>query len=249
MMGGNSMNGCAIYLRNGKGPDAAIVRGLTAAGIEVCDTSTIADTLKRLQTPEIGIPPANVMLVAEVQSGAIPLITLLSKKANQLPPTLLYDKEGANVRAAIAALTLGVRDYLLSTDPPFYRESRARVVAEQMLAHNMPALPADSAEPVHGMPSLDFEWDTKSFTINLHGRFIQLSTVEGRIFDLLLSRRGQAVSVEELIAHALYKQYAVLDQGVRVLRPHMMRLRRKLDEQPRLAHRIKTARGTGYSFV
>lgn len=231
------------------GPDAAIVRGLTAAGIEVCDTNTIADTLKRLQYPETGIPPANVMLVAEVQSGAIPLITLLAKKTNQLPPTLLYDKEGANVRPAIAALTLGVRDYLLASDPPFHRESRARVVAEQMLAHSMSALPADSAKPGHGLPSPEFEWDIKSFTINQHGRFIQLSMVEGRIFDLLLSRRGQAVSVEELITHTLYKQYTVLDQGVRVLRPHMMRLRRKLDEHPRLAHRIKTTRGTGYSFV
>ncbi len=243
------MNGCAIYLRNGLGPDAAIVRGLTAAGIEVCDTDTIADTLKKLHIPETGAPPANIMLVAEVQSGAIPLLTLLSRKSNQLPPTLIYDKEGGNVRPAIAALTMGVRDYLLASDPPFHRESRARVVAEQMLARDKTRQEIADTETAGGLPELGFVWYARSYTIDLHGRFIQLSMVEGRVFDLLLARRGQPVSVAELITHALFKQYSVLDQGVRVLRPHIMRLRRKLDGHPRLAHRIKTARGTGYSFV
>ena len=243
------MNGCAIYLNNGHGPDPAIVRGLTGAGFEVRDTHSIAETLTNLQSQHCREYMDRLLLVVEVQSGAIPLLTMLRKGANQLPPTLVVDNDGANIRPAIEALNLGARDYVLATDPPFHRESRARVLAEQALAscvsQKIAVVESVVEEPAH---SLNFVWDARANAIMAQSHFIRLSPVEGQMFDLLVTRRDQVVSVDELIKRALHKPYGDINEGIKVLRPHMMRLRKKLDHNPSLAHRITTVRGNGYMF-
>ncbi len=249
------MNGCAIYLNNGHGPDPAIVRGLTGAGFEIRDTHSIAETLINLQGDKPRDHIGRMLLVAEVQSGAIPLLTMLRKNANQLPPTLVIDNDGASIRPAIEALNLGVRDYVLGTDPPFHRESRARVLAEQTLAIGVAEMLAEEeeieVEPLYksasGQP-INFVWDVRANAIMAQGHFIRLSPVEGHMFDLLLSRRDHVVSVDDLIKCALHKQYDDVEEGIKVLRPHMMRLRKKLDHNPVMAHRISTVRGNGYMF-
>jgi len=202
-----------------------------------------------------------MLLVAEVQSGAIPLLTLLRKNASQLPPTLVLDNDGASIRPAIEALSLGVRDYILASDPPFHRESHARVLAEQTFANSTTAqAPVAVPGPLTGQgvaelasapperTALNFVWDVRANALMAEGHFIRLSPVEGHMFDLLVSRRNQVVSVDELITCALHKHYDDVNQGIKVLRPHMMRLRKKLDQNPILAHRISTSRGLGYSF-
>ncbi|HEY3288969.1 MAG TPA: winged helix-turn-helix domain-containing protein [Anaerolineae bacterium] len=255
------MNGCAIYLNNGHGPDPAIVKGLSGAGFEVHDTHTIADTINNLQNPVDTINASRMLLVAEVQSGAIPLLTLLYNNSHHLPPTLVLDYDGASIRPAIEALSLGVKDYVLATDPPFHRESRARVLAEQTIAQSIPPrspsapvapavnpeTPAPATAPIVE-PVSDFVWDDKANAIMAQGHFIRLSPVEAHMFGLLVNKLTQVVSADELIQGALHKHYDDISEGIKVLRPHMMRLRKKLDRNPVMAHRISTVRGNGYSF-
>lgn len=256
------MNGCAIYLNNGHGPDPAIVRGLADAGFEVHDTHTIAETLNNLQNQTEFSYAHRMLLVAEVQSGAIPLLTLLYNSSHHLPPTLVVDYDGASIRPAIEALNLGVKDYVLATDPPFHRESRARVLAEQTIADSIAHKPA--AAPVStalkpevaasviapsAEPQTDFVWDEKANAIMAQGHFIRLSPVEAHMFGLLVNKLNQVVAADELIQGALHKHYENIGEGIKVLRPHMMRLRKKLDRNPVMAHRISTVRGNGYSFT
>ena len=40
-----------------------------------------------------------------------------------------------------------------------------------------------------------------------------------------------------------------LEEGVRLLRPHLVRLRNKLEKYPDLAHRIINVRGNGYMMI
>jgi DNA-binding response OmpR family regulator len=249
------MNNCAIYLSNGQGPDPAIVRGLVGAGFEVHDTHSIAETLTNVNSQSCHEHIHHMLLVAEVQSGAIPLLTLLRNNANPLPPTLVLDNDGASIRHAIEALNLGVRDYILASDPPFHRELRARVLAEQTLAHSVSTqihVAEPAAEESSGIsaptPAINFVWDARANAIMAQGHFIRLSPVEGHMFDLLVSRCDEVVSVEELIKCALHKQYEDINDGIKVLRPHMMRLRKKLDHSPIMAHRVTTVRGNGYMF-
>jgi DNA-binding response OmpR family regulator len=55
--------------------------------------------------------------------------------------------------------------------------------------------------------------------------------------------------MKDLIAKALLKPNMSTDQGIKLLRPHVVRLRNKLDSYPALAHRIVNMRGNGYMFV
>jgi DNA-binding response OmpR family regulator len=261
------MTAQTIYMMNGRGADPAILKGLIEAGCEVRDTHSVAETLNSLRNAQSHAGARNVLLVAEVQAGAIPLLTLLRETGATLPPTLLFDQEGNSIQAAIKALTLGVQDYVLATEPALQRELRARVLAERMMARDgmqplkaaqtatmvtppLPiAPPASTTHTVEASPAADFQWDPEALVIYIQDRYIRLSPVEGRVFDLLLTRRNQTVTMEELILHGLKREEGDPDLGIKLLRPHMMRLRNKLERHPRLAHRIINVRGNGYMFI
>jgi DNA-binding response OmpR family regulator len=247
-----------IYMVNGRGPDHAIMKGLAEAGCEVRSTHGVVETMNMLRamasSPRMHSGQADLMLIAEVQAGAIPLLTLLRENGMSLPPTLLFDQEGTNIQAVIKALQLGVQDYVLASEPEPQRELRARILAERLctrtrpnhkIKHSAAAVKAPQASVANG----DFQWDPEACVIYVDDKYVRLSPVEGRVFDLLLARRNRTVSMEELIAHGLSKRRDDLDSGIRLLRPHMMRLRNKLERHPELAHRIVNVRGSGYMFV
>jgi DNA-binding response OmpR family regulator len=157
---------------------------------------------------------------------------------------------------------------VLATEPALQRELRARVLAERTMARDgmqplkaaqtaattvMPPLsiapPASTAHTVEAAPGADFQWDPQALVIYIQERYIRLSPVEGRVFDLLLTRRNQTVTMDELIRIGLKREEGDPELGIKLLRPHMMRLRNKLERHPRLAHRIINVRGNGYMFI
>jgi len=243
-----------IYMMNGRGPDPAILRGLVEAGCTVVDTHNVTDTLANLHSMQSQANHAHVLLVAEVQAGAIPLLTLLRETGMHLPPTLLFDQEGNNLQDAIKALQMGVQEYVLASDPDAQRELRARILAERNAvkpgqARKAAYTPARPAPTPSAALAGEFRWDAESHVIYIEDKHVRLSPVEGRVFDLLVSRRNHTVSLDELIAHALRRSDGNVDEGVKLLRPHMMRLRNKLEQHPRLAHRVVNVRGSGYMFI
>jgi DNA-binding response OmpR family regulator len=185
-----------------------------------------------------------------------------------LPPTLLFDQEGNSLQPAIKALQLGVQDYILASEPAVQRELRARVLAERLVTiagKSMPETkPANevnaSAIPLTAIPpeptqstevdkDVEFQWDPESHVIYIHNTYVRLSPVEGRIFNLLLAKRNHAVSTEEMLETGLKRVGGDLEEGIKLLRPHIMRLRNKLERHPKLAHRVVNVRSNGYMFV
>jgi DNA-binding response OmpR family regulator len=249
----------AIYMSNGLGTDTAIQRGLNEAGCEVVCTHGIAETLSQLRitglkmsvepTPEPTDSADRVVLIAEVQAGAIPLLTLLREQGTALPPTVVFDRDGSDIRVAIKALQLGVRDYLLASDPEVSREMCACVLAERGSDGPSPAHSRRRNAARAGFANGDFEWDSVTYVIRVGSDHLQLSPIEGRIFDLLFANRGQVVTVRDLLVQALKKPGLDALVGARQLRPHLMRLRRKLGRYPAVANRIVNTRGSGYMLV
>lgn len=244
-----------IYMMNGRGPDPAILKGLTEAGCVVRDTHTVTETLNSLRS---STSQHTMLLVAEVQAGAIPLLTLLRENGLRPPPTLLFDQEGNSIQSVIKALQLGVQEYVLASEPAVQRELRTRVLAERvstMVSARPKPVPAPvpvSAEPVEeetAAPTINFQWDSESHVIYVEDSYVRLSPVEGRIFGMLVDRHNRTVDMEELIGQALRKTDGTIDEGIRLLRPHMMRLRNKLEGHATLAHRIVNVRGNGYMFI
>ena len=70
----------AIYLFSGEDPDVAITKGLIDADCGVAHARSISDTLAALQ--QAG---DSVLVIAEVQAGAIALLSLLKEQHSTLP--------------------------------------------------------------------------------------------------------------------------------------------------------------------
>jgi DNA-binding response OmpR family regulator len=261
----------AVYLVGDGSADESIVKGLKQAHCEIVETRTISETIDQIRArqlePRSGGRSADsagawlTVLIADVQAGALPLLILLRDLYNDLPPALLFDRKGDDILTVIRALQLGVREYLLSSDPELHRELRVRLVVERAGAElqrdgeQTPAAPAPvappAASPAHQPPdaNLPFQWDPVGHVLRIEDDYVRLSPIEGRIFDLLLTNRNRTVPMEELVHRVLTNPTVDIDAGVKQLRPHIVRLRRKLERYPVLANRILNMRGAGYMFI
>ena len=259
MSEGTNRKKFAVYMTNGDGPDEAILQGLRGAGCEVTETHTIAQTLEVIRSLPEGETP---LLVAEVQSGAMPLLALLRERSPQMPPTLLLDRSGNDIYAPIKALEFGVKAYVLSSQPPIEREITAQLAAERSLATvtaetaEAPAAPIVTQRAATHMTDGavtdlgdGFDWDPVAHVIRISGKYIHLSPIEGRIFDLLLKNHGRTVTLRDFMQQALRNPNVSEKTALEQLRPHMMRLRRKLMVYPALAERIVNTRGSGYMMM
>ena len=251
-----------IYLASEKGPDAAIMRGLEQADCDLVETHSVSEALDKIRLLNSQTPAPLIILVAEVQVGAIPLLILLHDLLPNLPPTMIFDRGGDDIHAVVKALQLGVREYLLATDPELNRELSARLLAERAGAEQQPvaeAVMAEGGEEVvhngNGTSSLPagldnlFQWDPIGHVLHLGDSYVRLSPIEGRIFDLLLTNHNRTVPMEELVRHVLTNPNVDVEAGVKQLRPHIVRLRRKLERYPVLSNRILNMRGAGYMFI
>jgi len=236
----------AIYLMAGSAADPAVLKGLRGSGCSVIQTQSIAQMISAITSA----PQERMVLVADVQADAIAGLILLREYMGRLPPTLLIDHAGDNISYPIKAMQLGVAEYILASDPDIQRELTTRLLVERscgpVARPQMPVMREPIALIRTGLP---FEWDPVSYVISSDGQHIRLSPAEGRLFNLLMANRGRTVGVRDLMRHALRKPDVEMKLGLRQLRPHMMRLRRKLNATPNLTLRIVSTRGMGYMLV
>lgn len=266
----------AIYLTTNNAADNAIEAGISAAGYAIQRVFSIPETMEAIK--QVMTRPQDMawlLLAAEVQSGAIPLLMILREQAMDIPPTLLLDRLGNDIRVPVQALQLNVEDYILIADPEIQREARARVFAERVVmdvqlreaheatfaTHNSRynAVSAAQTSPmtspyatshtISASAPMNFTWDPVAHIIMVGSSQLRLSPIQARIFDRLWSRRNTTVTMQELIESVLLKPGMDVDDGVRLLRPHLVRLRNKLETYPDLAHRIINVRGSGYMMI
>jgi DNA-binding response OmpR family regulator len=251
----------AIYLTTHTNADHAIEKGIAAAGYVLHQVRSIPDAVEAVKSLNAKPDVAKwLLLVAEVQSGAIPLLMILREQSVEIPPTLLLDQLGDDIRVPVQALQYDVEDYVLSTDPDIQRESRARVLAERVIMDVQQAevkqmrvgTPVREPELISSrapVAGANFSWDPVAHIILIGDSQLRLSPIQARIFDRLWTRRNNTVTMKELIDTVLMKPNMRVEEGVRLLRPHLVRLRNKLEKYPDLAHRIINVRGNGYMMI
>jgi DNA-binding response OmpR family regulator len=248
-----------IYLRNGEGPDDAIVSVLTDLGCEVVQTYTIVETLQAVSTAiDSGVAiqgalGATLLIVAEVHCGGIPLLMVIREEMIDAPAVMLYDRTTDNVRYAVQALQLGASDYLLSNDSTEFRGERTRMLVERMRDQEAGLADfiaqASREEVVVGSIADDVDWDPIANRIVVDKTEVHLTPIQARIFDRLWAHRNATVSTEDLVRIVLLRDDVNVREGSRLLRPHLVRLRNALDHHPKLAHRIVNIRGSGYMLI
>jgi DNA-binding response OmpR family regulator len=222
----------------------------------------VRDAFERIRLLVAKDPKPLIIVVAEVHAGAIPLLMLIDDLLSVLPPTLLFDRKGDDIHTVVKALQLGVREYLLAVDPEMNRELSARLLVERANAEVEGGREDDSQTedeqadegklPGTNLPNGfddQFQWDPIGHVLHLGESYVRMSPIEGRIFDLLLTNHNRTVPMEDLVHHVLTNPSVDVESGVKQLRPHIVRLRRKLEQYPALSNRILNMRGAGYMFI
>jgi DNA-binding response OmpR family regulator len=76
----------------------------------------------------------------------------------------------------------------------------------------------------------------------------RLSSVEAAIINCLSARPGEAVSARSLVQTIMGRDVDE-DHAASLIRPHISRLRSKLEPTPQMPRKLLTVRGKGYIFV
>ncbi len=134
----------------------------------------------------------------------------------------------------IVGLELGADDYLSKPFNP--RELLARI--KSVLRRSGAGPDADQALLASGI-----RVDPAAREVTVDGRRVELTTTEFDLLRVLVGAAGRVIPRERLMELARGEDYASFERSVDV---HVSHLRRKLDDDPRQARRIKTVRGVGY---
>jgi two-component system alkaline phosphatase synthesis response regulator PhoP len=151
----------------------------------------------------------------------VPIIMLTAKSTDQ-------DK--------LIGLSLGADDYVTKPFSPRELAARVRTVLRRLPGERIP----EKIE--HGELSLDF----LKHEASLASRPLNLTPVEFKLLGVLAKEPGRVFSRGELIEKALGYEFDGFDRTIDV---HILKLRRKIEPDPREPRYIKTVYGAGYKLL
>jgi DNA-binding response OmpR family regulator len=185
-------------------------------------------------------------------------------------PIIMLTAHGS-LPSAIAAMRAGAADYLLKPisittlrdvvhrvlserDYARAREERLRAVYEQMealLRSEGPLHAVAINEPMLRSPVYEsgpLRIDVQQHTVALHNRPIDATPSEFAILLELLRVPGAVVACL-VLARAINRAVDDEEEARQLIRPHIVRLRRKLEADPQQPIHLVSVRGVGYRWV
>jgi two-component system alkaline phosphatase synthesis response regulator PhoP len=136
----------------------------------------------------------------------------------------------------LAGLDLGADDYVTKPFSPRELAARIRAVLRRIPGERGP----DKIE--HGGLTVDF-LRHEAF---LEGRPLNLTPIEFKLLGTLVKEPGRVFSRGQIIENALGHDFDGFDRTIDV---HILKLRRKLEPDPRHPRYIKTVYGAGYKLL
>lgn len=171
------------------------------------------------------------------------LLQALRKETNI--PVLMLSAKDADAEK-ILGLNLGADDYLSKPFNPLEAVARINAAIRRFYAFGS-SVGRQAAEPEgesKGRPVLqvqDLALDLDGCTLYRSGIPIELTSIEFRIMELLMSHPGKVFTKQQIYEQGWGDSCPVSDNNIMVC---ISKLRTKLDEDP--ARYIKTIRGLGY---
>jgi len=176
--------------------------------------------------------PDLVVLDVELpdQSGLV-----FCRRAKQLGVPVIMVSSHDRDDEVVAGLETGADDYVRK---PFNNRElllRVRRLMEQ---------PSVAVGEERRVSVGDLVVDRESARVWRGAREIHLSPTEWNILDLLVSRRGRAQSVEDILEHVWHT--TDWDGGAEMVKVNIRRLRRKIEQNPRQPEIVLNRWGRGY---
>lgn len=243
---------------------SALTRSLTLLGYRADAASSGHQALGMLQRT-----PYDLM-VLDLRMPRMDGVEVMQRARQERPDLLIIVLTGhATLESAIAAVKSHAIDYLLkpaslqdvAAAVATALQQRAKALRRQHLLEVMDqTLDAlrESEAPEPRLPTLERFLSAGPVTLDCEKRLAVIGDTPSRSAELtenelsiltyLMARPDQVVSSHELARAAL--GYGVTEHEARnIVRPHIFRLRRKLEADPKEPRLIRTVRGRGYLFV
>jgi two-component system phosphate regulon response regulator OmpR len=207
---------------------ALLQRYLTGNGFRVTAAQSAADAHALMRSIAFDLLIVDIMMAGETG------LELTSKvRGHSQVPILILTARG-EPQDRIAGLEHGADDYLPKPFEP--RELLLRV--EALLRRAVPAVRSAHAEVRMG----DAVFDPERAQLRRRGKPVHLTSSEAALLQLFAANAGRAFSRTDLCT----RLGVSLERSIDV---QVTRLRRKIEEDPKLPLYLQTVRGVGYVLV
>jgi two-component system, OmpR family, response regulator CpxR len=153
-------------------------------------------------------------------------------------PVLLLTARGQDIDR-IVGLEIGADDYLPKPFNPRELVARIRAVLRRTRKGDQNVAP-------EVLRVGDVELDPATRTVRQSGLFVDLTSVEFNLLEVLLREAGRVVTRERLVNAVLSRKFSPFDRSIDM---HVSKVRKKLGDSEGGPEHIKTIRGVGYIFA
>jgi two-component system phosphate regulon response regulator PhoB/two-component system alkaline phosphatase synthesis response regulator PhoP len=155
-----------------------------------------------------------------------------SERFPLIPIIILSGKSSESDK--IAGLDIGADDYVVKPFSPDELDARVRAVIRRRQKNGL----SEKMINAGGLLEIDF----KTYRVKVNDSRVELTPVEFKVLECLLSRKGQAFTRGRILSYLWGEEKIVVGRTVDV---HIRHLREKLGEAGKY---IKNVRGVGYIF-
>jgi len=201
-------------------------RYLSENGYMVSTAADAAEARRQLDSMEFDLIVLDVMMPGE--SGIE--LTRGLRQGNNVPILLLTAMGDTADR--ITGLDAGADDYMGKPFEP--RELLLRIVS--VLRRSTREAPPERQQSRFGR----FTFDVERQELSEEGAPVHLTTAEAALLGVLVARAGETLSREDLA------ELTGVDGNLRTVDVQITRLRKKIEDDPRLPRHLQTVRGRGY---
>ena len=203
-------------------------------GFEVAEKESAAAALQTVTTDTFD---CFILDVSMPEMSGIELLKKLRERGIDTPALFLTAHDMLDDK--VAGFEAGADDYLAKPFSP--RELEYRI--EALLRRGQTAKQDDGDE--ERMEIGDLVVDKRRHEVSRAGARIDLTPLEFQILELLASEPGRAWSRNDLLDRVWSTEYEGYQRNID---PHINRLRKKLEADPKNPHYVLTVRGVGYKL-
>ena len=200
-------------------------------GFEVYEASSGPEVLSGIRTKQPDLLLLDIMMPEMDGLSVLKEI----RKTHNIPVIIISARTGDAEK--ILGLNIGADDYICKPFNPL--EVVARVRSQLRRSRNFSS--GENSEESKTITAGNLSLDTDKCILTVDGEQVELTSVEYRIMELLMSHPGKVFTKQQIYEYAWKEEYFVSDNNIMVA---ISKLRTKLSEDP--SRYIKTMRGLGY---